>query len=317
MTLCKCAHYIQGNHFLASVKNQRIDLKKCRTDCQRILNSITIFANITCFLRILGLFLHFNSLNKWIVTKNNNSRFYVFKNFPTLPKWYWDLWDQEISCAYSFNILALILPRNHRHSWLSRQFITTDFKKTYFLFQSTASIEPSPSPPSPSLSNHSSNVMMSSNHLISTNSVVGGITSVPNNSVAITNQTNNAISNGTSIKYGTLVPNRIFVGGISSTTTEADLHKLFSAFGNVKATKIISDRGGCSKGYGFVTFETEEEAKKLQTEVSQHFKSCFPVHSALPNEICVLSQKCQMWQVGKQTELGNDSIWIENIPNRP
>ncbi len=73
--------------------------------------------------------------------------------------------------------------------------------------------------------------------------------------------------NGTSIKYGTLVPNRIFVGGISSTTTEADLHKLFSAFGNVKATKIISDRGGCSKGYGFVTFETEEEAKKLQAEV--------------------------------------------------
>ncbi|TRY80001.1 hypothetical protein TCAL_07044 [Tigriopus californicus] len=67
------------------------------------------------------------------------------------------------------------------------------------LRQSTASIEPSPSPPSPSLSNHSSNVMMSSNHLISTNSVVGGITSVPNNSVAITNQTNNAISNGTSI----------------------------------------------------------------------------------------------------------------------
>eukprot|EP00095_Tigriopus_kingsejongensis_P009148 snap_masked-scaffold314_size210232-processed-gene-1.0 protein:Tk09148 transcript:snap_masked-scaffold314_size210232-processed-gene-1.0-mRNA-1 annotation:"protein boule" len=131
---------------------------------------------------------------------------------------------------------------------------------------STASMEPSPSPPSPSLSNHSSNVMMSSSHLISTNSVVGGITSVPNNSVAITNQTNNAISNGTSIKYGTLVPNRIFVGGISSTTTEADLHKLFSAFGNVKATKIISDRGGCSKGYGFVTFETEEEAKKLQAE---------------------------------------------------
>jgi len=52
----------------------------------------------------------------------------------------------------------------------------------------------------------------------------------------------------------------------SSSTTEQDLHKLFSAFGNVKATKIISDRGGCSKGYGFVTFETEEEAKKLQAE---------------------------------------------------
>ena len=32
---------------------------------------------------------------------------------------------------------------------------------------------------------------------------------------------------------------RVFVGGISSTTTEAELHQLFSAFGNVKQTKII------------------------------------------------------------------------------
>ena len=80
-----------------------------------------------------------------------------------------------------------------------------------------------------------------------------------------------AVTNGgvPGIKYGTLVPNRVFVGGISNTTTEADLHKLFSSFGNVRATKIISDRGGTSKGYGFVTFETEEEARKLQAEVSR------------------------------------------------
>ncbi|XP_074098059.1 uncharacterized protein LOC141526831 [Cotesia typhae] len=67
-------------------------------------------------------------------------------------------------------------------------------------------------------------------------------------------------------KYGTLVPNRIFVGGISASTSEAELAQLFSAYGNVKATKIISDRAGVSKGYGFVTFETEAEAKRLQQE---------------------------------------------------
>lgn len=68
-------------------------------------------------------------------------------------------------------------------------------------------------------------------------------------------------------KYGTLVPNRVFVGGISASTSEAELAQVFSAYGNVKATKIISDRAGVSKGYGFVTFETEEEAKRLQQEV--------------------------------------------------
>lgn len=64
-------------------------------------------------------------------------------------------------------------------------------------------------------------------------------------------------------KYGTLVPNRLFVGGIPEETTGDDLHLLFSRFGNVRSTKVIMDRTGLSKGYGFVTFETEHEAKRL------------------------------------------------------
>ncbi|GFS29649.1 protein boule [Nephila pilipes] len=67
-------------------------------------------------------------------------------------------------------------------------------------------------------------------------------------------------------KFGTLIPNRIFVGGIPANTTESELHSLFASYGNVKATKIILDRAGVSKGYGFVTFETEEEARRIQKE---------------------------------------------------
>jgi len=64
-------------------------------------------------------------------------------------------------------------------------------------------------------------------------------------------------------KYGTMIPNRVFVGGISPQTTEHELVSLFSQFGSVRGAKIIMDRGGISKGYGFITFETEEEAKRL------------------------------------------------------
>ncbi|XP_019869185.2 trithorax group protein osa isoform X2 [Aethina tumida] len=63
-------------------------------------------------------------------------------------------------------------------------------------------------------------------------------------------------------KYGTLVPNRIFVGGISANTTESELLHLFSSYGPVKAAKIIQDRAGVSKGYGFITFESEDDAKR-------------------------------------------------------
>lgn len=75
-------------------------------------------------------------------------------------------------------------------------------------------------------------------------------------------------------KHGTVIPNRVFVGGISPTTTEHDLVHLFSNYGNVTGTKIIADRAGVSKGYGFVTFETEDEAKRLQKDVS-----CFELAS--------------------------------------
>ncbi|XP_046672798.1 deleted in azoospermia-like isoform X3 [Homalodisca vitripennis] len=85
----------------------------------------------------------------------------------------------------------------------------------------------------------------------------------PASSVALSNPSSAQGINNNAPKFGTLVPNRIFVGGISSSTTEAELCHLFSKYGSVKATKIIADRAGVSKGYGFVTFDTEEEVKSL------------------------------------------------------
>ncbi|XP_069052732.1 protein boule-like isoform X3 [Lepisosteus oculatus] len=64
-------------------------------------------------------------------------------------------------------------------------------------------------------------------------------------------------------RHGTVIPNRIFVGGIDFKINESDLRRFFSQHGVVKEVKIISDRAGVSKGYGFVTFETQEDALKI------------------------------------------------------
>lgn len=71
-------------------------------------------------------------------------------------------------------------------------------------------------------------------------------------------------------KTGTVIPNRIFVGGIATQTTDLQLKEFFSAYGAVKDTKIICDRAGVSKGYGFVTFETQEDAEKIITKESEN-----------------------------------------------
>ncbi|XP_032659507.1 protein boule-like [Chelonoidis abingdonii] len=70
-------------------------------------------------------------------------------------------------------------------------------------------------------------------------------------------------------RFGTVIPNRIFVGGIDFKTNENDLRKFFAQYGCVKEVKIVNDRAGVSKGYGFITFETQEDAQKILQEAEK------------------------------------------------
>jgi cold-inducible RNA-binding protein len=56
--------------------------------------------------------------------------------------------------------------------------------------------------------------------------------------------------------------NKLFVGGLSWGTTDKELMDAFASYGNVTEAKVIKERdSGRSRGFGFVTFEDEEEAK--------------------------------------------------------
>lgn len=69
-------------------------------------------------------------------------------------------------------------------------------------------------------------------------------------------------------KFGTVIHNRIFVGGFSLTTTDEDLWKFFSTFATVTAARVIYDRAGVSKCYGFVTFASPRVARLIVKQVS-------------------------------------------------
>ncbi|VEL10550.1 unnamed protein product [Protopolystoma xenopodis] len=88
-------------------------------------------------------------------------------------------------------------------------------------------------------------------------------------------------------KIGTLIPNRIFVGGITSNTTEDDLRSFFSAFGPIRDVKVIYDRSGLAKGsYGFVTFENQETAETIIKNEAKFGGALLMTNGAIP---CVLS----------------------------
>lgn len=56
---------------------------------------------------------------------------------------------------------------------------------------------------------------------------------------------------------------KLYVGGLSYSTTEDSLKDLFSQAGTVETATIIVDKmSGRSKGFGFVEMSSEEEAAK-------------------------------------------------------
>jgi RNA recognition motif-containing protein len=69
----------------------------------------------------------------------------------------------------------------------------------------------------------------------------------------------------------------IYVGNMSFQTSEAQLHDLFAAHGEVESVKIINDNfTGRPKGFAFVEMNNHEEAEKAieqlnNMKVDTHF----------------------------------------------
>jgi RNA recognition motif-containing protein len=59
------------------------------------------------------------------------------------------------------------------------------------------------------------------------------------------------------------MPVRLFVGGLSFTTSTDGLREAFARFGPVQSAAVMTDREtGRSRGFGFVEMSTEEEAER-------------------------------------------------------
>lgn len=81
--------------------------------------------------------------------------------------------------------------------------------------------------------------------------------------------------------------NKLFVGGISYNTNDAQLADYFSTVGTVISAKIITDKySGQAKGFGFVEMATEEEAKRAMDKLNNTMldNRTIVVKEALPQE---------------------------------
>ncbi|XP_058208362.1 small RNA-binding protein 11, chloroplastic [Rhododendron vialii] len=64
------------------------------------------------------------------------------------------------------------------------------------------------------------------------------------------------------------IASKLFVKGLSFYTTEKGLLDAFSQYGQVVEAKVVMDRvSDRSKGFGFVTFASKDEAEKAKMEM--------------------------------------------------
>ncbi len=64
---------------------------------------------------------------------------------------------------------------------------------------------------------------------------------------------------------------KLYVGNLSYETSESDLRSLFAQSGTVNEVVLIKDRDtGSSKGFGFVTMNSQDEANKAIQQFNGH-----------------------------------------------
>ncbi len=67
------------------------------------------------------------------------------------------------------------------------------------------------------------------------------------------------------------MPNKLFVGNISWDASQEEFQDLFAQYGDVQEAIIIYDRAtGRSKGFGFVTFVNEEDARNAIAALNEY-----------------------------------------------
>jgi RNA recognition motif-containing protein len=62
----------------------------------------------------------------------------------------------------------------------------------------------------------------------------------------------------------------LYVGNLSSSTTEDELETLFTQVGDVTGLRIFKDRRGESRGFGFLTMSAQSEADNAVSRLNHY-----------------------------------------------
>jgi len=73
----------------------------------------------------------------------------------------------------------------------------------------------------------------------------------------------------------------LYIKNLDDTVSDENLRELFAPFGTITSCKVMRDPNGASKGSGFVSFSTSEEASRALSEMNGKMVASKPLYVAL------------------------------------
>ena len=112
----------------------------------------------------------------------------------------------------------------------------------------------------------------------------------------------------TSLRYN--IKNNIFIRGIPKTTTPREVYEYFIQFGDIFSCKVPEDEQGKHKGYGYITYYSNEDAEKALKETKGK-----KIFDSLNVEIEHFQKKNER-MINNNNENNNHKIYINNLPEK-
>jgi len=97
----------------------------------------------------------------------------------------------------------------------------------------------------------------------------------------------------------------LYIKNLEDDITEDQLKKEFSAFGKIRSLKIMTDEKGNSRGFGFICFDTPEEAQHAMAEMNNRplQGSTKPLYVALHEPYDIRRQKLAQEQLQRKQNM--------------
>lgn len=96
----------------------------------------------------------------------------------------------------------------------------------------------------------------------------------------------------------------VFVSRLYYRFSELDLTKSFNRFGSIESVRIVRDRKGQSRGYGFVVFDQETDASNCIRELASTGLAVDPVEGEKPRKILVDMERGRIVRNWRPRRLG-------------